>query len=184
MYAMSERVLPSRVTLPEWLGMGTEDRFEVVRGELVVSPSPTMRHQDVLFELVAILRDALAGQGLKVRGDIDWHLGHDPDLEVRRPDVVVVPRDTSGPFLSVAPLVAVEILSPGHRGVDLVDKPAEYGAAGLQHYWVIDPDDPVTVIEYGLEGETLGERRRVSGSNAFEVTDPFPVGFRPSDLLG
>ena len=40
MYAMSERVLPTRVTLPERLGMGSEDRFEVVRGELVVSLSP------------------------------------------------------------------------------------------------------------------------------------------------
>jgi Uma2 family endonuclease len=183
-YAMSERVLPPRITLPEWLGMGTEDRFEVVRGELVVSPSPTMRHQDVLFELVAIFRDALADRGLKVRGDIDWHLGHHPDLEVRRPDVVVVPRETSGAYLSVAPLLAVEILSPGHRGVDLVDKPAEYGAAGLGYYWVIDTDDPVTVIEYGLDSGTLVERRRVSGTDVFEVTEPFRVGFRPSDLLG
>lgn len=164
--------------------MGTDDRFEVVRGELVVSPSPTMRHQDVLFELVAILRAALADRQLKVRGDIDWHLGHDPDLEVRRPDVVVVPQETSGAYLTAAPFLAVEVLSPGHRGVDLVDKPAEYGAAGLAHYWVIDPDDPVTVIEYGLEDRALVERRRVSGTDPFEITEPFPVGFRPSDLLG
>jgi hypothetical protein len=41
----------------------------------------------------------------------------------------------------------------------LVRKAAKYGAAGLERYWVIDPDGPV-VIEHGLVGGVLVEQAR------------------------
>jgi Uma2 family endonuclease len=51
-------------------------------------------------------------------------------------------------------LTAVEIVSPGTRRTDRVTKPFEYAEAGIQHYWLIELDDPATLTAYTLvDGE-------------------------------
>ncbi|MGH8873909.1 MAG: Uma2 family endonuclease [Acidimicrobiia bacterium] len=170
------------ITWEEWLAMGeTEDRYEVVEGRLQVSAAPSRRQQHAVGELFVILRRATGPHGMRVVLDTDWRLWEAPRLQVRRPDLIVVP---SVDLESHQPVLAVEILSPGNRGTDLVDKVEEYARAGLRHYWVVDLDYGPTVLVYGREGDRLVERRRYRGDGQVEEAEPFPISFRPSELGG
>jgi Uma2 family endonuclease len=95
--------------------------------------------------------------------------------------VVVVHReaieriDRDGDVLRASDVVvAVEILLPGSRRMDHVLKRAEYADAGIPHYWIIDLDEPVSLIACYLAGE-FGHVDGGAVSGVFRTTDPFPV---------
>ncbi|MDP3984867.1 MAG: Uma2 family endonuclease [Acidimicrobiia bacterium] len=113
------------ITWEEWLALGvTEQRNEVVDGWLQVSSSPTRRHQLAAINLAILLTTAAEPHGIVIVPDVDWKLWEAPRLQVRCPDLIAVPADD---IEAPRPLLAVEILSPGNRGADLVDKVSEYG---------------------------------------------------------
>jgi Putative restriction endonuclease len=47
-------------------------------------------------------------------------------------------------------LVVVEIASPGSQRLDHVVKRHEYADAGIGHYWIVDLDEPVTLLDCHL----------------------------------
>ena len=117
------------------------DKVELVDGEVVVSPSPTYWHQEILMRLVGALRAWAAKQRRVVT------VGQAP-LDVRfapgrilQPDAFVlfdrVPRSHRGPIDAV-PALCVEVLSDD-RVHDRVTKRLLYAAAGVGEYWVIEP---------------------------------------------
>jgi len=62
---------------------------------------------------------------------------------VLQPDLLVARRsDFTARDLPTAPLLAVEVLSPSTRRVDLTLKLSRYESAGCPSYWVVDPDPP------------------------------------------
>lgn len=165
------------VTWAQWEAMGlTDERYEVVDGRLVVSPGASRRHQYAVSVLVRILSLAAETVGLVAIPDVDWRLWEAPRLQVRRPDLIVVPAAD----LDAEPVLAIEVLSPGNRGTDLVDKPHEYARAGLSHYWVVSLDEP-EVIVFSREVDRLVETARFN--DALTVPEPFPVEFRVADLV-
>jgi len=57
-------------------------------------------------------------------------------------------RDRDGGLLRAGDvLVVVEIVSAGSRRLDHVVKRGEYADAGIGHYWIIDLDGPVTLLD-------------------------------------
>jgi Uma2 family endonuclease len=39
-------------------------------------------------------------------------------------------------------VLVIEFVSPGSRGTDHAMKLHEYATAGIEHYWIVDPDSP------------------------------------------
>ncbi len=78
-------------------------------------------------------------------------------------------------------VVAVEILSPGSRRMDHVLKRAEYADAGIPHYWIIDLDEPVSLIACHLAGE-FGHVDGGAVPGVYRTTAPSPCLFA-SDAL-
>jgi len=104
------------------------------------------------------------------------------DDSVLQPDVVVARQgDVTEHDLS-APVLAVEVLSPSTGKIDQLLKPARYAASGIEHYWVVDPDQPsVTVWElrdgvYVLVGDAAGQE-------VLELIAPYGVRLVPADLV-
>lgn len=99
-----------------------------------------------------------------------------------RPDLLVVTRDDPGPGAVTMPLaLAVEVLSPSSRSVDLVLKRALYEQAGVGCYWVVDPDE-LTLRSWLLQDGRLVEMPvELDGTTA--VPAPFLVTMQPSDLV-
>src|SRR5690606_3715088 len=117
------------------------NRYEVLDGEVLVTPSP--RHQHVLFTLAIALRQYVERHGLGVvLPDVDLLFVTGQFLG---PDLLFVPqasRDgTTVRGVEKAPGLVVEVLSPTSSSIDLVKKPRRYGEFGVPEYWVVDPEE-------------------------------------------
>ncbi|MEI2777307.1 MAG: Uma2 family endonuclease [Tetrasphaera sp.] len=155
-------------------------RYELVDGALVVTPSPAMRHQRASGRLFVALVQACPA-GLEVfAAPFDVVLTDDSVLQ---PDLLVARQaDLTDANLPGAPVLAVEILSPSTRRIDLLLKRSRYESAGCPNYWVIDPDEP-SVIAWRLENNRYVESGRTSGSDRLTLTSPFAVTIVPADLV-
>lgn len=119
------------------------NRYEVIDGELFVTPAPSFRHQDAIAQLYVILRAYLEREhvGYVVFGLAD--VTFSPKRAVQ-PDVFVTPLvdgQPPGRFEDVGRLLlAVEVLSPTTARADRVAKRTVYREEGVGEYWIIDLD--------------------------------------------
>ncbi|MFI5311057.1 MAG: Uma2 family endonuclease [Gemmatimonadales bacterium] len=118
-------------------------RYELVDGELIVTPSPAGRHQFAIRALVEAMLPYLRRTGA---GDLLWS-PFDIELEeesVLQPDIFVVPlaegrrlrREMPGRAL----MLAIEILSPGSARHDRGRKRRYYQRNAVPEYWIVDLD--------------------------------------------
>ena len=121
------------------------NRYEVLDGELLVTPQAGFDHQFVAARLVHALFDYCSAHNIGVvvgPGAVIWGKNElQPDIEVI-PVAPPPPRTRTWETLPF-PILAVEILSPSgvSRGRDLGAKRAAYLARGIATYWVLDLDD-------------------------------------------
>lgn len=83
--------------------------------------------------------------------------------------------------LPAAPLLAVEILSPSTRLIDLNLKKARFEAAGCPSYWVVDPSQP-RLTAWELRDGTYVEVADVAGDSSWTSESPHPVRITPAGL--
>jgi Uma2 family endonuclease len=155
-------------------------RYELIDGALLVTPSPMHRHQSAVGELYLLLRLNCPADLQVLLAPFDVVLAEDT---VVQPDLLVARRaDFTEHDLPVAPLLAVEILSPSTRRIDLMLKRSRYEAAGCPSYWVVDPDVP-SIIAWELRDgvyELVGD---VSGDEPLSLEQPYPVTVVPARLF-
>jgi Uma2 family endonuclease len=115
--------------------------YEIIDGELYVTPAPSPLHQRVSKRLQRQLEAYFEAGGLGEVFDapIDLILTHH---DVVQPDLVVVAdaRQVSGRGIEGAPLLVVEVLSESTRTQDRTVKARRYAALGIPHYWILDPE--------------------------------------------
>jgi Uma2 family endonuclease len=127
------------VELPEEPGK----RFELDRGELIVEPSPTFRHNVIRDRIARHLREFVMTHSLgAVTVENDFRLDSDT---VRNPDVAFVANEPlsrmdvdSSPIEGV-PNLAIEVISPGNSAQDMLTKVHQYLHAGCQAVWFFHP---------------------------------------------
>jgi Uma2 family endonuclease len=102
---------------------------------------------------------------------------------VMQPDVLVARRvDLTERDLPVAPELAVEVLSPSTRHIDLMLKRARYEVAGCGSYWVVDPIE-LSIVAWDLRDGSYVEAGSAKGDDEYAAALPFPVTVRPSSLV-
>ncbi len=84
--------------------------------------------------------------------------------------------------LPTAPLLAIEVLSLSTRRVDLLLTHDRYRAAGCPAYWVVDPDEP-NVVAWELADDAYVEVGRARAGEELRLERPFPIRFRPDQLI-
>jgi Uma2 family endonuclease len=117
------------------------NRYEVIEGELLVSPSPTWLHQRAVGQLYVLLLEYASQAGhdvLVAPAAVTWSAR----TEVQ-PDVLAVPLVEGrmpSRFEDVGVLtLAVEVLSPSTMRVDRFVKRREYQKREVPEYWIVDP---------------------------------------------
>lgn len=117
------------------------NRYEIIDGELLVTPAPAWKHQELVHELGFRLSAYLRPLGLArvIQAPADIELADDTVVE---PDLFVVPLvGGRGPerWSDVRRLLlAVEVLSPSTARVDRTIKRTRYQRAGFPEYWIVD----------------------------------------------
>ncbi|MEQ1897722.1 MAG: Uma2 family endonuclease [Vicinamibacterales bacterium] len=129
-------------------------RYEILDGELYVTPSPRLTHQRVSKRLQRQLEAYFEEPGLGevFNAPVDVVLGrHD----VAVPDLVVVTDATQATERAIegSPLLLVEILSPSTARRDRTIKSRRYAEHGVPHYWIVD------TVKQTIECYRLNERR-------------------------
>ena len=140
----------TRMSADEFLAIQDDSAFyELIDGVVVVSPSPTPRHQQVLLEIILqagnYLRDHPVGM---LFPELDVHLGASESGRdvVYRPEATFVRSERVADVvqpdqkISGAPDLVVEIVSRGSRRFDSETKKDDYQRFGVREYWLIDPD--------------------------------------------
>ncbi len=117
-------------------------RYELLEGELHVTPAPSPLHQRVSKRLQRMLEVYFehTGLGEVFNAPIDVIL---TNQDVVQPDLVLVtnPAQISSRGIEGPPLLFVEVLSPSTRGYDRTAKAQRYATLGVRHYWIVDPED-------------------------------------------
>jgi Uma2 family endonuclease len=119
------------------------NRYEVVHGELLVTPAPRFNHQLLVSRLAVAIAKYLerepVGVMLMSPADISW--GRDVLVQ---PDVFVVPRDeaASREWSRIRTLLlVVEVLSPSTARADRFTKRHRYQDEGVPVCWIVDGDE-------------------------------------------
>jgi Uma2 family endonuclease len=142
---------------------GTENRYELVNGELVVITLPTLRHMLIAKFIEQCLDAEIARLGL------GWFCFRAAGVRTgvrksRLTDVYVLTPDQVSSLMNRAaiaqtpPLLAVEVVSPDSVTRDYRYKRTEYAALEIPEYWIVDPLElKVTVLVFneGLYDETV-----------------------------
>ncbi|MGZ0148117.1 Uma2 family endonuclease [Kribbella sp. WER1] len=180
------------LTVGEYATLGEDGtgRSELMEGNLVMSPRPSPDHNMAGLRIAVQLIPQLP-RDLEVITDVDIDLELAPPDQPgfsRRPDLIVVQRRArqrvraeGGLIRASEILVVIEIVSPGSRRTDNVVKRAEYADAGIPHYWIVDIQEPASLLachltdKFGyLDSEVVG--------GTFAGTDPFQVTLDLEDL--
>jgi Uma2 family endonuclease len=139
------------------------NRYEVVYGELLVTPAPRPWHQILVHRLSLAIGNYLEQESgaivLTSPADISWG----PDVLVQ-PDVFVVPvveaRSLTWSRMRTLLLVA-EVLSPSTARGDRCLKRLRYREAGVPFYWLVDGDERSVEIWTPSDEFPLLERERL-----------------------
>ncbi len=117
-------------------------RYEILNGELIMSPSPTTLHQRVVGKLFTELKIFVEKNNL---GEVfispyDVILN---DNDIVQPDIIFMSNENvniiTDENIKGSPDLLVEILSPSTGYYDLVEKKDIYEKSGIKEYWIVDP---------------------------------------------
>jgi Uma2 family endonuclease len=151
------------------------NRYEIIDGVLYVSPSPNEKHQRGTTGLMVFLGPhvVLGRLGRLYTAPFDVKVA---DATVVQPDLVFVANDRLGVVtegnITGAPTLAIEILSPSTRPMDLKIKWDAYARHGVPYYWVVEPLAE-SVEAYELRDGAYAAVASATGRATFSAP-PFP----------
>ena len=167
---MHDKLTPERIRLNyrDYCALPEDGkRYEILDGELHVSPSPKPLHQDVVGAVFEMLRGNVRQHALGrvFVAPLDVLLTEE---DIVQPDVIYVARANASIItadnIRGVPDLLVEVLSQTHPELDTRDKRQVYARCGVPFYWLVDPwkktltelqlveRDYATVIQCGAGG--------------------------------
>jgi Uma2 family endonuclease len=155
-----------------------------------MSPFASPKHMIASGELRDQLkRQVPADHRVVQEVEIDLQLGQpwEPGT-VRRADLAVVAKNAldrveheGGLVCADDLLLVIEVVSPGSQRMDRIVKRGEYADAGIGHYWILDIDEPVSLLPMHLAGD-LGYAEDGEVTGVCTVGGPFQASLRLDEL--
>ena len=144
-----------KYTYEDYLKTPKDKRYELIDGELLMTPSPTPYHQKVSRKLEFILESFITKNNL---GEIfyapcDVYLDNE---NVVQPDILFISKDRFNIIgdknIQSAPNLVIEIISENSVYRDMVQKKRLYARFGVKEYWIVIPEEKEVEV-YILKGE-------------------------------
>ena len=174
---IQEKITRERKTYEDYLTLPDYPRYELLNGEFIVTPSPSLEHQGVSFDLSIrigeYLRKHKIGRAYAAPMDVildKWN--------VCQPNLFFVSSERASILSSAAvlgaPDLVIELLSPTTSYYDRTKKKNLYERFGVREYWIIDSDDRSIKIFANRSGAF---QLTFSASDAGEATSEVLPGF-------
>ncbi len=131
-----------KFTYEDYCLLPEDRRYEVIDGEPFLTPAPTPNHQDVVLELVSLLREFVTTRrlGRVVLSPCDVVLSQ---YDILQPDIFFIAAGREGivgeKYIAGAPDLVIEVLSPSTETRDRVAKAKRYATFGVREMWLVDP---------------------------------------------
>ena len=132
--------------------------YQVIEGDLVMSPSPNIYHQAIVGRIYALLLRFLERRplGEVFVAPLDVFLS---EINVYQPDVIFISNQRRSILtehgLEGAPDLAVEVLSPGTARFDKGSKRKVYARTGVKELWLVDQEASlIHVYQLAKDAET------------------------------
>lgn len=145
--------------------------YELDEGELLMEPSPAVRHnlirQRIAMKLMQFVESRHLGIVLE---EMDFRLSADT---VRNPDVAFVPAedvkkiDLDRSPVDGAPALAVEVISPSNSAQDVAKKKQQYLHAGCNVVWIVYPSLRLVEVHSASESRQVQEPELLSEEKLF-----------------
>jgi Uma2 family endonuclease len=130
------------LTVEDYRAMPEGSRYQLVEGDLIMSPSPNRFHQRIVWNLSQLFGRHIAAHpvGEVCLAPFDVYLS---EHDVVQPDVLFVARENLGIIaedgIHGAPDLVIEVLSPATAQLDKKTKRRVYARAGVKEMWLVDP---------------------------------------------
>lgn len=142
-------------------------RAQLIEGELLMSPAPSVQHQRIVARLLILLskyvEEHQLGEVLPAPVDVYLEPG-----SVSQPDLIFISKARAAivrDVLEGPPDLVVEVLSPGTAYYDLKKKRRVYERTGVKEYWIADPEEKsIEVLVNSPDGFSLNNRAEGSGT--------------------
>lgn len=153
----------------------TDNRYELVDGQLEIMTPPSFRHLLIADKLRAILNEAISVEKLslfclpEMGVRTGWRKSRIVDLVVVLRRQVLESLEQSA-ICEIPPVLAIEIVSPDSIQRDYRYKRSEYAALEIPEYWIVDPlSQKITVLTFneGLYDEKVFSGENIVSSNQF-----------------
>lgn len=147
-----------------------ENEWELIEGiPYSMSPAPNIRHQSLSVSLTWKLAQQLKNcPHCQTLHDVDWKISDDT---VVQPDNLVICPKASGQYLTRAPQLIIEILSPSIAHKDRTLKFDLYEREGVRWYIMVNPVDNVAHIFERIEGKYRKTTDATIETLAFTITE-------------
>ena len=156
-------------------------RHEIIDGEHYVTPSPNLRHQDLVGRLYLAIGNYLAqhpGTGRAFLAPFDVVFSF---YDVVEPDLLFVAGDQleilTPQNIQGAPALVVEILSKGTRKKDEQIKRRLFERANVREYWLVDPELDLIKIYRRLTDGSFPRVAEITSEDDDELTTPLLPAF-------
>lgn len=159
-----------KYTYEDYLKTPDDKRYELINGELLMTPSPIPNHQRISGKLEFLLRKFITENNL---GEVfyapcDVYLDNE---NVVQPDILFVSQDRLGIIgetnIQGAPDLVIEILSKNSVYRDMVQKKRLYARFGVKEYWIVLPEEEEVEV-YILKDNTYQLSQTYSKADTFE----------------
>jgi Uma2 family endonuclease len=163
----------AKKTVHDYLKLPEGSPYQLIQGELVMSPAPSIFHQKISKRIFQILYKNIENdqKGEVFYSPVDVYLDEE---NIFQPDLVVVLKDSKAKIeergIIGAPDVVIEVLSPSSAYYDLVEKKEVYQKYGVKEYWIVDPKrKTVEIYKNSDNGFVLVASARENGKVFSEI---------------
>src|SRR4030067_1837545 len=138
-----------KYTYDDYLKTPDDKRYELIEGELYMTPSPITNHQRISgkidFELRKFVLENDCGEVFYAPYDVYFD-----DENVVQPDILFISKERLNIIgeknLQGAPDLVIEILSESNAYRDLIQKKKQYGKFGVKEYWIVIPGEELVEV--------------------------------------
>jgi len=177
-----------KLTYQDYLAMPeVKRRYEIIDGELIMTPAPTPDHQWIVGEIYVSLRRFVKERNLGVvlAAPVDVMIQREP-LRTRQPDILYLSAERSGirgriqlramPVLEMVPDLVVEVLSASDTRREMGEKLEDYVKIGVRECWLVSPEaETIEVLRLSPQGAETVNIFGIAGTLSSEVLEGFTL---------